>query len=82
MGVLTKLLTLPVSGPVAGAVWVARQVHEAAEAQVNDPAAIRRELAALEVELEAGRLDEAAFEAREMVLLQRLRSSRMAGGAS
>ncbi len=72
MGLLTTLLTLPVSGPVRGAVWVLEKVHEAAEAQVYDPAAIKRELVDLERRLEAGEIDEAAFEAAEEVLLDRL----------
>ena len=63
MGLLSTLLTLPVSGPVKGALWTVGKVVEAAEAEFYDPAAIRRELAALERRLEAGEIDEDAFEA-------------------
>jgi Gas vesicle protein G. len=72
MGLLTTLLTLPVSGPVRGAVWTLGKVVDAAEAEFYDPAAIRRELDALEARLEAGEIDEPTFEAAEEALLDRL----------
>ena len=75
MGLLRGLLTLPVSGPARGALWVARQINEAAEREIHDPAAIRRTLRELELELEAGRIEEAAFEEAEHILLQRLRGA-------
>ena len=67
-----RLLTLPVSGPIAGALWVADRVREAAEAETSDPAAIRRALVALERALEAGEIGEEAYDAREAELLDRL----------
>lgn len=72
MGLLTTLLTLPVSGPVKGALWVAEKVHDAAYAQLHDPAAVKRALAELERQVDAGEIDEDAFEAAEAVLLDRL----------
>lgn len=75
MGLLGRLLTLPVSGPLAGAYWVAHHLHDAAERELNDPAAIRRTLRALEEDLEAGVIDEAAFEEAEEILLVRLRQA-------
>lgn len=73
MGLLTSLLTLPVSGPVRSALWIAAKVHEAADAELRNPAAIRQALASLEADLEAGRIDEDAFEEAEAVLLDRLK---------
>jgi hypothetical protein len=75
MGLLTRLLALPVAGPLDGAMWVARQIHDAAERELHDPAAIRRSLRALEEELEAGRIDEEAFEEAEAILLARLQEA-------
>lgn len=72
MGLLTGLLTLPISGPVNGAVWVLRKIAETAEAELNDPVAIRRSLEELEEKLEAGEIDEDSFEEAEAVLLNRL----------
>jgi hypothetical protein len=72
MGILRTLLTFPVSAPAGGALWVARQIHAAAEREISDPAAIRRALRALEEDLEAGRITEDAFEEAEEILLGRL----------
>ena len=44
MGLLIGLLTLPVSGPIRGTIWVAEQVRAAAERSWFDEAAIRREI--------------------------------------
>lgn len=76
MGLISSLLTSPISGPGRGVFWVAQQVLEAAEQEIFDPVAIRRALRALEVRLEAGELDEATFEEAELILLQRLRDAK------
>lgn len=75
MGLLTSLLTLPVSGPIKGALWVMQQVHEAAEAEYYDPAAIKKALVTLEKQLEAGEIDEETFEQAEDLLLDRLEAA-------
>lgn len=72
MGILRKLLTAPVSAPLGGAFWVVGKVTEAAEAEFRDPVRIRRALEDLEAELEAGRIDEDAYEDAEAILLDRL----------
>ncbi|MEO1678555.1 MAG: gas vesicle protein GvpG [Pseudomonadota bacterium] len=76
MGLLTRILSLPISAPAGGALWIAGKIHEAAEAEWTDPAAIRRALTALEQELEAGRISEEAFEDAELMLLQRLKAAK------
>lgn len=76
MGLLRSLLSFPVSAPVGGALWVAGQIRDAAEREWTDPAAIRRSLTALERELDAGRIDEEAFEEAEAILLKRLQEAR------
>jgi len=72
MGLIRSLLTLPVSGPMQGSLWLARKIHETAESEINDPVAIRRALGSLEADLEAGRIDEATYDAAEEVLMTRL----------
>jgi len=76
MGLLRTLLTFPVSAPVSGALWIARQVHESADQELSDPVAIRRTLAELERALEAGEIDEATYEEAELGLLRRLQEAR------
>jgi gas vesicle protein GvpG len=75
MGLFTQLATLPLA-PVRGVSWVMERVVEAAEAEYYDPAPVERELAALEQELLAGRIDEETFDRREDELLDRLEEIR------
>ncbi|MEU6576270.1 gas vesicle protein GvpG [Streptomyces sp. NPDC046805] len=71
MGLLTALLSAPLA-PVRGVVWVADQLAEAADREVNDPAAVRAQLAVLNQALEDGEIDLAYFEREEDRLLDRL----------
>lgn len=79
MGLLTSLLTLPVAGPIKGALWLADKIHDQALQAMNDPAEIKRELLRLERALEAGEIDEDAYEEAELALLTRLRDAQKAG---
>jgi len=72
VGLLRTLLAFPVAAPAGGALWVAKKIHEAAVAELHDPASIRRALADLEAALERGEITEEAFEEVEWVLLTRL----------
>ncbi len=76
MGLLTTLIGWPVLGPLKGAQWAIEQVHDAAYKELYDPAAIKRQLIALEARLEAGEITEEAFEEVELELLQRLKAAR------
>ncbi|MGL4488043.1 MAG: gas vesicle protein GvpG [Rhizobiaceae bacterium] len=79
MGILSTLLTLPVSGPLSGVRWLSEKIVEAAESQVYDPAAIKAELAMHEARLEAGEMSEDEYEELEMALLLRLKEARAQG---
>ena len=72
MGVFGNTFGLPITGPLRGLGWLARQIAEAASREMADPAAIETELLALERQLTSGEIDEAFFEAREAELLARL----------
>jgi hypothetical protein len=73
MGLLARLLLLPVSGPLTGSLWLARQVAQGVEHERNSPAALRDALREAEDRLVAGELTEAEYEALETDLLERLR---------
>ncbi len=73
MGLLRTLLTLPVTGTLDGVLWVAGQIHDAALAEINDPATLRRALVDLERDLLAGRIDEDTYDEAETRILMRLR---------
>jgi Gas vesicle protein G len=74
MGLLTEVLLLP-AAPLRGTGWVLRQVVDYAEREFYDPAAVQRELRALEEELTSGRIDEEEFDRREDELLDRLEAA-------
>lgn len=71
MGLLTRLVTLPLA-PAQGVIWIARQLEEQAAEEFYGPDSIRRQLAALEEDLEAGRISEEEYVEAEEVLLDRL----------
>jgi hypothetical protein len=73
---LFKLLTFPVSLPVAGGTWVLQTVLSEAERRYYDEAAILEEMSQLERQLDAGELDHETFDQREEDLLQRLLEAR------
>ncbi|MDS4059779.1 MAG: gas vesicle protein GvpG [Candidatus Contendobacter sp.] len=59
--------------PAKGLMWVFREIHHAAEQEMEQEAEqITAELSALYQALETGTLSEAEFDAREKVLLDRL----------
>ncbi|WP_320774639.1 gas vesicle protein GvpG [Streptomyces sp. CRN 30] len=68
MGLVSGLLLLPLA-PVRGTVWVADHVAREARRQTDDPRVVHARLAALHRALEAGEIDEAAFEREEDRLL-------------
>lgn len=70
---LFRLLAAPVAGPLGGIAWVARQIAQMVEDQNFNPKRIEAALLALERRLEAGEIDEAAFETAEAELLEELR---------
>ncbi|MFG2650431.1 gas vesicle protein GvpG [Streptomyces sp. NPDC048436] len=71
MGLITHIVTLPFA-PVRGAAWVLDQVVVTAEREYYDPGPVREELAELERDLLAGRIEEEEFDRREDELLDRL----------
>ena len=71
MGLVTGLLTLPLA-PVRATVWLAEQIAEQAEREADPRAAVRRELAELQLAWEFGELDRGAYEEAEDALLERL----------
>jgi hypothetical protein len=82
MGVLGTTFGLPLTGPLRGLTWLARQIAEAASREMADPAQIEAELLALERRLNAGEIDEATFETREAELLARLSEISQVGTAA
>ena len=76
MGLLSKLLTFPVSGPVAGIKWSLEMVERTAREELTDDTAIKQDMMELQLALENGDIDDAAYLEREQALMQRLRDVR------
>jgi len=75
VGLFTSLITLPLA-PVRGTAWVAQQIAEEAERQLYDESNIRRELLQLELDHEAGVIEDEDYVQRSDELLERLAQSR------
>jgi hypothetical protein len=71
--VLLKLLTLPLSAPIAGIRYCLEKVAEVAEREMWDEEPVREQLILENQAFEEGRIDEETFRAREGELLARLR---------
>jgi uncharacterized membrane protein len=71
MGLLTGILTLPLA-PVRGTVWIAEQLLEEAERQLNDPEAIEQQLLDAEARHARGEITDDELEQLEDELLRRL----------
>lgn len=73
---LLRLLTLPISGPIAGIRYCLEKVAEVADKELWDEEPVREELILVNEAYEEGRLSEADFREREAELLTRLREIR------
>jgi len=69
---LFQILGFPVTGPMRTVAWIGGALRDAVDRKMNDPAEIKRALAALEQQLEAGSISEQEYEAMEMELIERL----------
>jgi hypothetical protein len=73
MGFLTKLLTLPVAGPIQGVIWIGEKVAEQADRVLYDEEAVRGQLMELELRYDLGEISEEEYLAAEEALLARLK---------
>ncbi|MCG8346598.1 MAG: gas vesicle protein GvpG [Chloroflexales bacterium] len=68
-----KLLTLPVTGPIEGVLWLANKLDEQVEHEFYNEPAIRGKLMELELRYDMGEISEEEFLAAEEELLARLK---------
>lgn len=76
MGLLSKLLFFPVTGPVAGIRWSLGKVQQVVEDELTDDAPVKEELMELQMKLELGDISDAEYRDREAALMTRLREVR------
>ena len=73
---LLRLLTLPISAPIAGIRYCLEKVAEVADREMWDEGPVREQLILDNEAFEEGRLTEEEFREREAALLTRLREIR------
>ena len=73
MGLLLKLLALPVTGPANALVWVAEKLSEQAEKELYDEDKVRSQLMELEFRNDLGEINEEEYAQSEQELLDRLK---------
>ena len=76
MGLLTKVLFFPVTGPVAGIKWTLSKVAQVVDEELTDDSGIKAELMELQMQLELGDIDDDEYVRREADLMTRLREVR------
>lgn len=76
MGLLKHILGWPVTGPLFLTRYSVRKVYDVAVDELTDPTAVKERLMELQMELEAGEIDQEAYEEAEARLMQRLREVR------
>jgi hypothetical protein len=76
MSLLTKLLFLPIAGPVAGIRWSLGKVQRVVEEELVDDSAVKQELMELQLLLELGDIDDDEYVRREAKLMEQLREVR------
>src|SRR3954464_5473570 len=76
MGLLTKVLFFPVTGPVAGIRWSLNQVMQVAEEELTDDTPVKQDLMELQMKLELGDITDDEYVAQEALLMARLREVR------
>ena len=76
MGLIKHLLFWPATGPLALVDFSVRQVEKVVRRELTDDERIKEDLMALQLELELGSIDDAEYERREAVIMERLREAR------
>ncbi|OLP17610.1 gas vesicle protein GvpG [Leptolyngbya sp. 'hensonii'] len=66
---LLRLLLAPITGPLEGVTWIARQIQERVDTETNDLENLKKQLLALQLTFDMGDIPEADFEAQEEELL-------------
>jgi len=76
MGLLSSILLAPFTGPIDGTMWTLDKVQRAVQEQLVDDTPIKEDLMRLQLELEAGDIDDDEYLVRETEIMRRLREVR------
>jgi hypothetical protein len=73
---LLKLLTAPITAPIAGFRFIVARVEEMAERELYDEERIREDLLLLQLRLDEGEISEEEYVVEEADVMARLRAAR------
>jgi hypothetical protein len=73
---LLKLLTVPLTAPIAGFTFILHTIEDMAERELYDVDRIRDDLLLLQLHLDEGEISEEEYEEREQEIMARLRAAR------
>jgi hypothetical protein len=76
VGLLSSILLAPFTGPWDGTMWTLDKVRRAVEEELTDDTTVKEDLMRLQLELEAGDIDDDEYVVREQAIMQRLREVR------
>lgn len=76
MGLLSSILLAPFTGPIDGTMWTLDKVQRAVQEQLVDDTPIKEDFMRLQIELDAGDIDEDEYLVREADIMRRLREVR------
>ncbi len=66
---ILRLLTLPITGPLAGILWMGEQILERASGELDSKENLQKQLLALQLAFDLGEISEEDYDAQEEELL-------------
>ncbi|HIK29367.1 MAG: gas vesicle protein GvpG [Oscillatoriaceae bacterium SKW80] len=67
---ILRLLTLPITGPLEGILWIGEQLLERANAEIDEKENLKKRLLALQLAFDMGEISEEEFEIQEEEILR------------
>ncbi|MCF8002478.1 MAG: gas vesicle protein GvpG [Halanaerobiales bacterium] len=75
MGLLS-LLTMPITGPVKGFMFIIKQIHQYVEKELYDESRLQKKLLQLRMNYERGNIEEKEYKESEAKILNRIKIAR------
>ncbi|MFN5064969.1 MAG: gas vesicle protein GvpG [Aphanizomenon sp.] len=71
---LTKLLLLPIMGPLSGVVWIAEKIQERTNTEFDAQENLHKQLLSLQLSFDIGEIGEEEFEVQEEEILLKIQA--------
>jgi hypothetical protein len=76
MGLLSKILLAPFTGPIDATMWTLEKVDRVVKEELTDDTSVKEDFMGLQVQLEMGEIDDEEYLVREGEIMKRLRAVR------